>query len=174
MRYYQAAIDISFLDKGAHYKTLNDSYIIFVCLFDAIGNGKPLYTFENICLEDRQTLLQDGTKKVIINAEAFGKAEDAELKGFLEYVKTGTINTEYTGRIETMIQAVKHNEQARKEYRFMSAFEMDAREEGIQQGFSDGVYQKALETAKLMRAHNYPIAEICTMTGLSVEEIKAL
>ncbi len=174
MRYYQAAIDISFLDKGAHYKTLNDSYIIFVCLFDAIGNGKPLYTFENICLEDRQTLLQDGTKKVIINAEAFGKTEDAELKGFLEYVKTGTINTEYTGRIETMIQAVKHNEQARKEYRFMSGFEMDAREEGIQQGFSDGVYQKALETAKLMRAHNYPIAEICTMTGLSVEEIKAL
>ena len=174
MRYYQAAIDISFLDKGAHYKTLNDSYIIFVCLFDAIGNGKPLYTFENICLEDRQTLLQDGTKKVIINAEAFGKTEDAELKGFLEYVKTGTINTEYTGRIETMIQAVKHNEQARKEYRFMSGFEMDAREEGIQQGFADGVYQKALETAKLMRTHNYPIAEICTMTGLSVEEIKAL
>ena len=73
-----------------------------------------------------------------------------------------------------MIQAVKHNEQARKEYRFMSGFEMDAREEGIQQGFSDGVYQKALETAKLMRTHNYPIAEICTMTGLSVEEIKAL
>ena len=97
MCYYQAAIDISFLDKGSHYKALNDSYIIFVCLFDAIGNGKPLYTFENICLEDRQTLLQDGTKKVIINAEAFGKTEDAELKGFLEYVKTGTANTDFTG-----------------------------------------------------------------------------
>ena len=65
LRYYQAALDISFLDKGLHYKTLNDSYIIFVCLFDAIGKGKPLYTFENICLEDRQTLLQDGAKKVI-------------------------------------------------------------------------------------------------------------
>ena len=151
MRYYQAAIDISFLDKGAHYKALNDSYIIFVCLFDAIGNGKPLYTFENICLEDRQTPLQDGTKKVIINAEAFGKAEDAELKGFLEYAKTGTANTDFTGRIETMIQAVKHNEQARKEYRFVSGLVMDAREEGIQQGFSDGAYQAKLETAKLMR-----------------------
>ena len=89
MRYYQAAIDISFLDKGAHYKALNDSYIIFVCLFDAIGKGDPLYTFENICLEDRKTPLQDGTKKVIINAGAFNKAEDKELKGFLEYLKTG-------------------------------------------------------------------------------------
>ena len=181
-RYYQATIDIAFLDKGAHYKALNDSYIIFMCLFDAIGNDKPLYTFENICLEDRQTPLRDGTKKVIINAQAFRKAEDAELKGFLEYVKKGTVNTEYTGRIETMIQAVKHNEQARQEYRFMSGFEMDAREEGrnegiaqgIQQGFADGAYQTKLETAKLMRAHNYSITEICEMTGLSKEEVEAI
>ena len=178
MRYYQAAIDISFLDKGAHYKALNDSYIIFVCLFDAIGRGKPLYTFENICLEDRQTLLQDGTKKVIINAQAFSKAEDTELKGFLEYLKTGAINTEYTGRIETMIQAVKHNEQARKEYRFMSGFEMDAREEGIQQGiqqgFSDGAYQAKLETAAAFKRLGFDIAKIAEGTGLSCEEIEKL
>jgi len=45
-------------------------------------------------------------------------------------------------------------------------------QQGIQQGFSDGSHQKALETAKLMRTHNYPIAEICTMTGLSQEEVE--
>ena len=178
MRYYQAAIDITFLDKGLHYKVLNDSYIIFVCLFDAIGKGKPLYTFENVCLEDRQTLLQDGAKKIIINAQAFNKAEDAELKGFLEYLKTGTVNTGFTGRIEAMIQAVKHNEQARKEYRFMSGFEMDAREEGIQQGiqqgFSEGAYQKALEMAKAFKRLGFDIDKIAEGTGLSVEEIKAL
>ena len=186
MRYYQAAIDISFLDKGAHYKALNDSYIIFVCLFDAIGNGKPLYTFENICLEDRQTLLQDGTKKVIINAEAFGKTEDAELKGFLEYVKTGTANTDFTGRIETMIQAVKHNEQARKEYRFMSAFEMDARRAGIQEGIAQGrseglqvgiaqgSYQAKLETAKNLIDIGLSTENISKATGLSCEEIEKL
>lgn len=47
-------------------------------------------------------------------------------------------------------------------------------EQGIEQGFSDGAYQTKLETAKLMRMHNYPIAEICTMTGLPKEEIEAL
>ena len=176
MRYYQAAIDIAFLDKGEHYKALSDSYIIFVCLFDAIGKGKPLYTFENICIEDWHTPLRDGTKKVIINAEAFGKAEDKELKGFLEYVKTGTVNTEYTGRIETMIQTVKNNEQARQEYRFMSGFEMDAREkgrsEGIAQGFSDGSRQKAVETAKLMKQANCELDFIMQMTGLSKEDVE--
>ena len=53
-----------------------------------------------------------------------------------------------------------------------------ALQEGIAQGevkgFSEGAYQKAVETAKLMRAHNYPIAEICTMTGLSEAEVKQL
>ena len=45
-------------------------------------------------------------------------------------------------------------------------------EQGINQGFADGSYQKTLETAKLMRIHNYPIAEICTMICLSREEVE--
>ena len=46
--------------------------------------------------------------------------------------------------------------------------------EGIEQGISDGVYKKALETAKLMRYENLGIDLISKVTGLSVEEIKAL
>ena len=168
MRYYQAAIDIAFLDKGAHYKALNDSYIIFVCVFDAMGKKRPLYTFENICIEDRYTPLRDGTKKVIINAQAFRQTADKELRGFLEYVTTGTANTEYTGRIETMIQAVKNNEQARQEYRFMSGFEMDAREEG----FAAGSHQAKLETAKNLLALGLSIENIAQATGLTEAEIK--
>ena len=33
--------------------------------------------------------------------------------------------------------------------------------------FADGSYQKALETAKLMKDMNYPISDICTVSGLS-------
>ena len=47
-------------------------------------------------------------------------------------------------------------------------------QEGIEQGIERGSYQTKLETAKLMRMHNYPIAEICTMTGLSKEEVEAI
>ena len=49
-----------------------------------------------------------------------------------------------------------------------------ALKESEAKGISEGSYQKALETAKLMRTHNYPIAEICTMTGLSAEEVENL
>ena len=85
-----------------------------------------------------------------------------------------------------MIQAVKHNEQTRQEYRFMSGFEMDAREEGrlegrsegleqgIAQGFSDGAYQKALETARLMKNANCELDFIMQMTGLTKEEVESI
>ena len=47
-------------------------------------------------------------------------------------------------------------------------------ERGIEQGFSDGSHQAKLETARLMKDMNYPISDICTISGLSVEEIEKL
>ncbi|EMB42859.1 Rpn family recombination-promoting nuclease/putative transposase [Treponema denticola] len=45
---------------------------------------------------------------------------------------------------------------------------------GRKQGFADGSYQTKLETAKLMKSMNYPISDICTVSGLSKEEIDTL
>ena len=166
MRFYQAAIDISFLDRGNSYNNLNDSFIIFICTFDAIGKNKPIYTFENICLEDKNISLQNGTKKVIINSEAFENTEDKELKEFLEYLKTGKAKSKFTREIEAMIQTVKQNEQARQEYRLMSTFEMDARYKGI--------YENKRETAKLMKMEKLDMSLIKKITGLPEEEIEKL
>ena len=60
-------------------------------------------------------------KKIILNSKAFQETDDKELQGFLRYVKTGIVTTEYTGRIEQMIQTVKRNEQLRKEYHVLPA-----------------------------------------------------
>ena len=166
MRFYQTAIDISFLDKGNSYNNLNDSFIIFICTFDAIGKNRPIYTFENLCIEDKNTPLQDGTRKVIINAEAFNNTKDNDLKEFLEYLKTGKAKSEFTKEIEEMVQTIKNNEQARQEYRLMSPFEMDAIEKGI--------YRKAIDTAKLMKLKNFNIALIKEITGLPESEIEKL
>ena len=46
--------------------------------------------------------------------------------------------------------------------------------EGYRQGLDKGAYQTKLETAKLMKKMNYPISDICTISGLSVEEIEKL
>ena len=45
---------------------------------------------------------------------------------------------------------------------------------GAEWGLTEGLRQKALETARLMLQRNYPQAEICLMTGLTQEEVANL
>ena len=174
MRYYQAVLDVAFLDKGYSYKALNDSFIIFVCLFDPIGSNRAVYTFENICVEDKSIPLQDGTKKIILNAGAFRTTDNKELQGFLQYVKTGKVTTAYTRRIEQMIRTVKMSEQMRKEYRILPAVIMDAIDEGEARGLAKVSRQAKLETAKLMKEERLSLNLITKITGLSQAEVEAL
>ena len=55
------------------------------------------------------------------------------------------------------------------EVQFKSGLEL-----GFAEGESHGSHQKALETARLMLQHDYPVAEICLMTGLSPAEVETL
>ena len=69
-----------------------------------------------------------------------------------------------------MIQTVKRNELARKEYHILPTALMDAMDEGLERGSR----QKALETARLMKQANCEIPFIEKMTGLSKEEVEAI
>ena len=186
MRYYQAALDISFLDKGYSYKALSNSYIVFLCLFDPIGSNRAFYTFENICREDKSISLRDGARKIILNANAFQQAENPELRGFLQYVVTGEVTTEYTRRIDDMIRTIKVSEQMRKEYRILPAVIMDAIDEGVERGKSlgiaegeakgrsEGFRQAKLETAKNLLNFGLSRENIAKVTGLSQIEVEAI
>ena len=115
---------------------------------------------------DTRIFSKDTKKEYIENANAFKEADNGELQGFLQYVKTGKVTTEYTGRIEQMIQTVKQNELARKEYHILPVALMDA--------FDEGSRQKALETAKTMLTMGYPLADICKISGLSPNEVQSI
>ena len=45
---------------------------------------------------------------------------------------------------------------------------------GFEKGIHKGAYQKALETARIMKGMQYPIADIHKITGLSIDEINDL
>ena len=55
-------------------------------LIDPFHQGKAQYTFENICIEDKELKLDDGAKKIFFNAKDYIHAEDDELREFLKYV----------------------------------------------------------------------------------------
>ena len=119
---------------------------------------------------DTRIFSKDTKKDYIENANAFNTTDNKDLQGFLQYVKTGKITTEYTGRIEQMIQTVKRNEQLRKEYHVLPAALMDAFDEGE----AKGSRQKALETAKNLFQFGLSVENIAKATGLSKAEVEAL
>ena len=46
--------------------------------------------------------------------------------------------------------------------------------QGLAEGEARGSRQKALETARLMKQHAYPVPEICLITGLTVQEVEKI
>ena len=119
---------------------------------------------------DPRIFSKDTKKDYIENANAFNTTDNKDLQGFLQYVKTGKITTDYTGRIEQMIQTVKQNELARREYHILPAALMDAFDEGE----SHGSRQAKLETAKNLLHFGLSVENIAQATGLSPAEVEAL
>ncbi len=166
MRYYQSAIDVASLDKGAFYEDLNDTYIIFICMFDYIGKGHAIYEFENICIKDEVIYLQDGVKKLIINVDKYENTDNIELRSLLEYMKTGVSNNEFTRRLEKMINIEKNKITTRAEYNFVPGYIMDAR-------YEERKLAK-MESARILKQKNIDVEIIQEATGLSLSEIEKL
>ena len=52
-RYYQGMVDLNLIERGAKFKQLKNSYIIFICLDDPFGYNLPIYTFRNYCQQNK-------------------------------------------------------------------------------------------------------------------------
>lgn len=115
-RYYQSMIDLQLIDKGQPYKKLNQSYIIFICPFDLYGQGRHIYTFENVCKEDTSICLKDGTTKIFLNAK--GEMDDVskELKAFLDYAVGRKSDDVFVRKLEEAVEEAKRNREWGHEY----------------------------------------------------------
>ncbi len=68
------------IDKGQSYKQLNSSYVSFICPFDMFEKGRHMYTFENICKEDKDIALGDGAVKIFLNSDSEMNDVSGELR----------------------------------------------------------------------------------------------
>lgn len=141
-RYYQSMIDLQMIDKGQFYKKLKPSYIIFICPFDLFGRERHIYTFENICREDNDVLLNDGAVKIFLNAA--GKQEDVGggLKAFLDYVAGKESEDSFVQRLKEAVNEARKNRKWRHEY--MTLLMRD--QENMEKGKIEGRAEEIIET----------------------------
>lgn len=128
-RYYQGMIDLNSIEKGASYKKLKESYVIFICTFDPFEKGLAQYTFENLCEEDTTIRLNDGTKKIFFNATDYDKAEDEDVREFLRYVNGEKSDNPFVRILDDKVVKVKSSKEWRREYMTLLMREQDIEDE---------------------------------------------
>ena len=193
-RYYQSMMDIDLLLKGKNYTQLKESFVIFVCKEDFFGENMPCYYFTYTCKGKSDLQLGDETHKIIFNASAFENEKNLEKKSILEYIIDKKSTSEFTTKLDTLVEQTKLNEIFKGDYMAWGLAEFDAEQrgkkegysagvsdgiqqgisQGLQQGKKEGEYQAKIEIAKNMLKNNISINIISDCTGLSIQTIKNL
>lgn len=170
-RYYGSMIDLNTIEKGESYKKLKESYVIFICTFDPFQKGKPQYTFENLCIEDKEIRLDDKTRKIFFNTTAYDKAEDEDVRAFLKYVNGEPDSNPFVQKIETKVEEIRANKEWRQEYMTLLMREEEIREESLEKGLQVGRIQGAVRILKSMNVNREEIkSKIIQTFQLSEEE----
>ena len=182
-RYYQSMIDIDMLAKGANFKELKESYVIFICKTDPFDLGEPCYKVKSIFENHPEKEFDDKTHKVFYNASAYKKETDPEIYAFLQYISTNIPEDDFTAGIFENVEKAKENEQFRSEYMRCNIHDFDKLEEGKEIGIAIGEArgeERGRSEAKLEAARNMllknvgTIEQIAEITGLSLETVKQL
>ena len=174
MRMYQQAIDSHFFGKGEKYKNATETIIIFICENDPMGFGLPQYTFQNLCLENPDIKLNDGTLKIVEVASLWYKAEDEALKCFLRYVDEGKVSDAFTEDVHMCVTGLKCDEVVKGDCYSWILRLQDEKEIGIQEGIQEGIQRGILTMARNMKAEGFDSLLISRITGLKSEEIEKL
>ena len=125
-RFYQSMIDARAIEKGADFKTLKKSYVIFICGYDPFHSDRMIYTFRNRCNEELNLLLNDDAYKIFLYTKGkIGEISD-ELKEVIRYMDTGIAASDYTKALDAEVENIKSDEKWRLEY--MTVMENFARE----------------------------------------------
>ena len=159
-RYYQGMIDLNTIEKGENYKKLKESYVIFICTFDPFHQGKAQYTFENLCLEDKNLKLNDGAKKVFFNARDYRTAENEDVREFLKYVSGDESDNPFVKEIDEKVAQVKESKEWRLEYMTLLMREAEIREEAEEKGREEGREEGIRGTVSVLREMNVPAQTI--------------
>ena len=133
-RFYQSTMDTDHLSKGKSYRELPEGRVLFLCTFDPFGLGYAKYSFENLCKEDRELCLKDGTEKIFYNCACESEKVPENLKELYDYIREGKVGGDLTQRMDEAVRRVRENEEWRAEYMKELLHDDDVREEGRAEG----------------------------------------
>lgn len=140
-RYYHSQMDMESLLSGEAYENLPNSYVIFICDFDPFGEKKYCYTFENVCLENKELVLKDGCKSIFLSTKGENDSEvSPALVSFLHFVKADLAESEtdfqdeFVAELQKYIKHIKESREMGERFMLFEELLKDERAEGRAEG----------------------------------------
>ncbi len=164
-RYYQGLMDLDSLKEGEQYNDLNDSHVIFICMDDIFNENLPVYTFENLCIENKKIKLNDRSYKHFFIAPTCARImKDEELKNFFEFLVSNRAANDFTNDLKDYVIDAKHNMQWRAQY-------MEWARQRVYD-FNAGKEAKAIEAAvTIVKKYNIKPEQAAKDIGVPLEKV---
>ncbi len=185
-RYYQGVIDVDSLNSGEKYSQLKDSYIIFICISDIFHKGLAQYTFENICIENKDLSLNDRARKYFFISDNCDTITNEEQKAFLRLLTTNKSSSDFTEKIAHLTEDAKHNLEWKRQYmewERQRTYDYEngkeaGRTEGLKlgrdEGFRLGRDEERSKIALSMLNRNMPLSEVAAILDTTEEKVMEL
>lgn len=145
-RYYQSQMDMEMLLSGSEYAELPNSYVIFICDFDAFNEQKYKYTFQMECKETANAELHDKRNIIFLSTKGRNDEEvSEELIRFLKFVKADLKESQndfqdtYVRKLQKFIKHIKQNREMEEKYMLFEELLKDEREVGRKEGVFKGM-----------------------------------
>lgn len=170
IRLYQGLLDTAMLPAGSSYMSLKDTYIIFLCTFDPVGRGLPVYTIRQTYEEADDKAYNDGTRRILYNATKWAECTDSEVRAVLKYMQTGLAESVLAKDINAAIETERELQAMRDEYMTYDMKLCEVRDET----WEEASREKALQTARNLLLMSFPLEQTAQATGLTLQEVRAL
>lgn len=151
-RYYHSQMDMELLQSGEDYEQLPNAYVIFICDFDPFRKRKYCYTFESVCQEDKDLVLNDGRKSIFLSTEGENEEEvSPSLVKFLQFVKADLLESEkdfeddFVKSLQDSVQRVKESREMEKNFMLFQEFLKEERKQGRAEGRAEGLEEGRAE-----------------------------
>ena len=167
MRYYQANIDISYLDKGKNYEELPEVYLIYMTKFDLFKMGRTKYVVDRV-ISGTDVVLDNGAHELYITAANHDGTAVAELMQF--FTETGTRKQQFP-ELSNRIQYLKEE---KKGVTHMCEAVRKYGDEREDRGRLEGMQQERMETIREALKMKMPAEGIAKLVRLPVEEVRKL
>lgn len=166
-RFYCAVIDANSLPKGAEYKDLPETYVIFITEKDIRDQGLPVYVTERVFLNDKKPV-EDGCTIVYVNGEYRGDDRIGRLMNDFSAIKAENMQNSV---LAEGMRFFKETEAGRKE---LSGLDARIFSEGRQEGREEGREEEREKIILSMLNNDLSFSIISKCSGYPVKKIKEL